>query len=687
MEHVTDKNEKVKRKAMAALGEYLFYAATQLDDEQADPIWEISDAAINCIVEILQEDKDSIVKFYACKTIENITAQSISAGESFATPEAASSLLNIYLNSDSEGFRIVASVGLSHLSKLNPSLFPVIFETITPKAFFNTFKEGHARTQQAYITMLNLALRMPYQKLIDTLLSEKEFLPNLMCLLEHQSTIIRGKTLLTFILLFKLDFRWMSIAHQDLKFFNFLDRVQRESNKYFQSCLFCLIDTILEIVSVIFKTVKDAMVKIVKNKGEIDFDKDHKYSKFDELLKRQEFNELTGDLTHIAIILDLMNSQIFKSRIISLDYVNTISKLLELCEGITFTGSDEFLNVLLLIVECLSSVHKSLFDGHEPILQNLLPKLLNVLGHKSTNFRFLSLKIFADMATQYLSDSSIYDVSGGNSFSKGLNKLILKKLFPKYMTILEDQDPVPLFGLKLLSIIVERNSAFVSVLADFNLISVVCGYFEEGHQRLNRYTIKIIKNIVESDTLSTKNINDLSIAEKANQIIVNMLKNKQDWCFELLLDILYYLLKDTADKIQTQKVDSDECNKLIDSLYKNFIPCIKLLSLDFEGIIVDRASQCLLTLLQLYAINSDNKKKQIYFVEEHMNYLLGSLESDKRVVIKRILKCVYWALSQPEYKIKMDATMTNRLVSYLEKFVTSEDKAISTTSREIYKII
>jgi len=70
-----------------------------------------------------------------------------------------------------------------------------------------------------------------------------------------------------------------------------------------------------------------------------------------------------------------------------------------------------------------------------------------------------------------------------------------------------------------------------------------------------------------------------------------------------------------------------------------------------------------------------------------MNNLLESLGSEKRVVIKRILKCIYWALSQPEYKIKMDANMTNRLVRYLEKFVSSEDKAISTTSREIYKII
>ena len=47
-----DKNEKVRRKAVAALGEYMFYAATQLDDDQADPCWEIRDDAINAISEI-----------------------------------------------------------------------------------------------------------------------------------------------------------------------------------------------------------------------------------------------------------------------------------------------------------------------------------------------------------------------------------------------------------------------------------------------------------------------------------------------------------------------------------------------------------------------------------------------------------------------------------------------------------
>jgi serine/threonine-protein kinase ULK4 len=35
-ETLKEENAKVKRKALAALGEFMFYAATQLDDENAD---------------------------------------------------------------------------------------------------------------------------------------------------------------------------------------------------------------------------------------------------------------------------------------------------------------------------------------------------------------------------------------------------------------------------------------------------------------------------------------------------------------------------------------------------------------------------------------------------------------------------------------------------------------------------
>jgi len=237
-----DSNEMVRRRAIAALGEYMFYAATQLDDEMADPVWELSEDAINIIVYSLDEhEPDRGVRFYACKTLENICAQSTSAGHRFASEETVQHVLNIFLmemkdlsefHSEQdyepymlwyEGIRISAATALSHICKLNPMLFPQIFETITPSVFCETLMHGNgqSRVQQAFITMLNLALHnIDYPEINQILLQEKGFLPALKKLLEHQHIVIRGKSILTFLLLIKQDYRWMIPMQQEIKFFN-----------------------------------------------------------------------------------------------------------------------------------------------------------------------------------------------------------------------------------------------------------------------------------------------------------------------------------------------------------------------------------------------------------------------------------------------------------------------------------
>ncbi len=147
-EVIKDKSEKVRRKAVGSLGEFMFYAATQLDDEQADiAIWSIPQAAIALLVKCLNSSEDEIVRFYSCKTIENITAQSISAGCNFATLEVATLLLNIYHTTTNEPFKTSAAVSISHICKLNTTLFPTLFESITCNNFSKAMMEGTPRIQ------------------------------------------------------------------------------------------------------------------------------------------------------------------------------------------------------------------------------------------------------------------------------------------------------------------------------------------------------------------------------------------------------------------------------------------------------------------------------------------------------------------------------------------------------------
>ena len=143
IEALKDRNEKVKRKAIAALGEYMFYAATQLDDEQADACWQIKDEAIAAIIRTLKDTEDEVVRFYGCKTLENIAAQSNSAGDRFATVESTNFLLQLFVQQGvNENMRTSAAVALSHIARLEPQLFMILFNKITPKLFCFTLIEG-----------------------------------------------------------------------------------------------------------------------------------------------------------------------------------------------------------------------------------------------------------------------------------------------------------------------------------------------------------------------------------------------------------------------------------------------------------------------------------------------------------------------------------------------------------------
>lgn len=61
--------------------------------------------------------------------------------------------------------------------------------------------------------MLNLALHnIYYPQISQILLKEDLFLKALLKLLDTPHIVIRGKCILTFLLLFKLDFRWITVV-------------------------------------------------------------------------------------------------------------------------------------------------------------------------------------------------------------------------------------------------------------------------------------------------------------------------------------------------------------------------------------------------------------------------------------------------------------------------------------------
>ena len=91
--------------------------------------------------------------------------------------------------------------------------------------------EGSQRIQQAFLTMINIALTQPYPKLDETLQNDETFQTAISQLLENQSIVLRGKAILTFLLLFKMNPQWIIIA-VDCDFYKNIDKLLRDNYKY-----------------------------------------------------------------------------------------------------------------------------------------------------------------------------------------------------------------------------------------------------------------------------------------------------------------------------------------------------------------------------------------------------------------------------------------------------------------------
>ena len=84
--------------------------------------------------------------------------------------------------------------------------------------------------------------------------------------------------------------------------------------------------------------------------------------------------------------------------------------MLDKTEAKIFVGSDEFINILLAIIENITGNHKILLNYALPIIKYVLPVLQSKFQSESNDVKFMSLKIFTDIMNQFLQEQNIFDL-------------------------------------------------------------------------------------------------------------------------------------------------------------------------------------------------------------------------------------------------------------------------------------
>ena len=98
----------------------------------------------------------------------------MSAGHLLATPSTCKQLLDIFINGENDGFSNTGAIALSHIIKVNPQLFESVLEYVNMAQICGVLNDGSPRVQQAFMTMLNIALLNKNQRLLDCMGQEAD---------------------------------------------------------------------------------------------------------------------------------------------------------------------------------------------------------------------------------------------------------------------------------------------------------------------------------------------------------------------------------------------------------------------------------------------------------------------------------------------------------------------------------
>jgi hypothetical protein len=398
----------------------------------------------------------------------------------------------------------------------------------------------------------------------------------------------------------------------------------------------------------------------------------------------------------------LITTPCLSQRVVNAEVIKYLSRCLFVTD--VSAAFDGFTKILLLIIEALSG-QQTILVHHNAVVESLLPALINMLKSESGDIRFLCLKIFTDILVRYLNDPSIYNAfEGTQECTYAINNFIVKKLLPLYRDILEDQDPIPLYGLKLLNNIAQHNPGFISVISKMELTSLIFNFFELEHRNNNVHNVRLILKIVSADVMDIDQMYRMGIVNKLNAVLAYAFDNQVDTFYESCLGIADHLLYRASKLIHKSKGGSSQERDLADRLYKYNEPLTANMRIYVElcarqdAFVAEASAHVLLMMVQQYASTHDylfsanglSKFKQ-GLLENMSHEETEEGETIKLMnqnVVKSLLKCILVIL-QSNYKYANRLQREEMIRLAIERLASEFDKGdeISTCAESIIKIL
>ncbi|XP_067053224.1 serine/threonine-protein kinase ULK4-like [Acropora muricata] len=670
------RNAKLKQHLLPALGEFLFYAATQEENLGCQiSQWDAPGVTYTIITRCLHKGEDIVVQHFAAKTVENVATTSGRHCVKFATNDTAQHLWNLFTHCTVDAQKVTAITALSRLTSHSPSVFQHVLEKAGFKAVSSALSSSVTKIQQSLVTMFVMLLSTRPQ--MRRLVQERDLITKGLHLFDSSSMVIRGKAFLLVValvqsnpeaLLLCCQSRLVMHIERQMKRGTPLKGVSPDNQGYLTQCQSLCVSAVVDAAPGILSDVLASLDAVRGRKHP----------------SAAQAKQLRIHLPFLSIILHLVTSHVFRAQITHEEFLINIGMLLShvtsIDSGTTSIGSaagpnatEDLISVVLSITEAVTQHPPILLQYHIVVTEHVLPHLATLMSSSNGDTRVLSFRMFADVALLYLDNHNLSFLSNEetSSSARKLNEVINNHLLPQYHLILQDQDPLPAYGLKLLRSFLERSPDIIHTVVKQELLLIVSHILQSNTGRLDRGMVqsvvglldylvsgKIIdvsqlfnQGLIDSlvslfvDAADLQNDADIRGSEVAIGVLVPLL--------ESLNNTLKYVSREVRKALQTKSESSQENTGQTELAEKLLVESKPLV--DMTGLLInflchedpevkDSACRCLYLMVELFggiyedALSAENIE---CFAEA-----LSTADAKKQKQLLRIIKRLLSSNSQ-----------------------------------------
>ncbi|KAG8372997.1 hypothetical protein BUALT_Bualt12G0125200 [Buddleja alternifolia] len=654
-----DRQEKVRRFSMAALGELLFYVSTLTDpsrdnnpqespskDSRSSSSWQVPNSLISLISSVLRKGEDDLTQLYALRTIENISSHGGYWATRFTSQDVISNLCYIFrAPGKQESMKLTAGSCLARLVRFSPPSIQQVIEKLPLKEITSSLFKGNQREQQICLNLLNMAMLGSHLltnvgRHLVPLMEDKNLVSNLVSLIEQGSEVLRGKALLFVALLCKNGKRCLSNFFCNARLLSAVDRLAKEKDKYVQHCLNAFVHAVVSTLPGLLETITGDIQQLMGGRR-------HGQGLSNRSSPRNSIHLF-------PVVLHLLGSSSFKHSVVTPQVLQLVANLLKLTE-LPFQGRDDFQITLLRVLESISEDPNAINNNPIIFIRHVLPSLASLYkGNKDGDARFLCLKIFFDVMVLFLNEPSQDEQMPEDLKSVSNNHFL--RLYP---SLIEDEDPIPMYAQKLLVMFIESNYIKISDILHMKAVSQCFEFLLGDFSTINVSNVMLCLALASAPELETKILSQLKVVRKIGNLLEFVHAKEMDDFIEPTLSLCRaFLLRSLSSKkgfvLSKQPTllydgscentnDHQQCIKDIIDFGGN-VGVLLELSKSREVSVADLASDCLVLLFKAAPREATmnflmNLYKVSIFLESGRNGI-------SHLVLERILHALGFACRQ-----------------------------------------